>query len=161
MTREQGIEGLADLQGVLKEMLKSGIEELLSAELENEWGYKKYERKPNKNSRNGSSKKTVRSDYGSLDLDAPRDRLGEFEPNVVPKHSKGISAIEDKVISMYAKGVCQKDISKHIEDIYGMVLSARLVSIITDKLIPLVEQRQNRAWEERHPFIFMDAIHYK
>ena len=161
MMKEQEIDGLADLQEVLKEMLKSGVEELLSAELEDELGYKKYERKTKKNSRNGSSKKTVRSDYGNLELDIPRDRLGEFEPKAVPKHSKDISAIEDKVISMYAKGMSQRDISAHIEDMYGIPLSASLVSKMTDKIIPLVEQWQNRALEERYPFIFMNAIHYK
>ncbi len=161
MMKEQEIDGLADLQEVLKEMLKSGVEELLSAELEDELGYKKYERKTKKNSRNGSSKKTVRSDYGNLELDIPRDRLWEFEPKAVPKHSKDISAIEDKVISMYAKGMSQRDISAHIEDMYGIPLSASLVSKMTDKIIPLVEQWQNRALEERYPFIFMDAIHYK
>ena len=106
-------------------MLKQGVENLLSSELEEELGYEKHDRSTEKdNYRNGYSKKIVRSDLGEIDLSIPRDRNNDFEPELVPKHTRDISAIEDKVISMYAKGMSTRDISSHIENLYGIPLSA-------------------------------------
>ncbi|MBC8589940.1 IS256 family transposase [Wansuia hejianensis] len=159
---EKNITDVADLQSVLKEMLKSGVETLLEAELDEQLGYDKYSRDgDSSNYRNGKSNKRVRTDLGELNLEIPRDRNGDFEPQIVPKNSSDLSAIEDKVISMYGKGMSQRDISAHIEDIYGMPLSAQSISRMTDKIIPMIEEWQHRPLESKYPFIFMDAIHYK
>lgn len=162
LMKDKDITDVADLQSVLKEMLKSGVETLLEAELDDELGYDRYDRNSEKNNyRNGKSAKRVKTDLGEINLEVPRDRNGDFEPQIVPKHSTDISAIEDKVISMYGRGMSQRDISNHIEDIYGMPLSAQSISRMTDKIIPLVEEWQNRPLEIAYPFVFMDAIHYK
>lgn len=162
LMEEQEVEGVADLQSILKEMLKQGVETLLEAELEEELGYEKYDNKAKKsNYRNGRTSKTVRTDLGEIDINTPRDRNGDFEPQILPKNSKNLSAIEDKVISMYGKGMTQRDISDHIEEIYGIPLSAQSISRMTDKILPLVEEWHNRPLQEEYYFVFMDAIHYK
>lgn len=162
LMEDKNITDVADLQSVLKEMLKSGVETLLEAELDEELGYDRYSRQgDSQNYRNGKSTKRVRTDLGEIELEIPRDRNGEFEQQIVPKHTNNLSAVEDKVISMYGKGMSQRDISEHIEDLYGMPLSAQSVSKMTDKIIPLIEEWQNRPLESSYPFVFMDAIHYK
>jgi transposase-like protein len=162
LMRGGDIKDVANLQLMLKEMLKNGVETLLEAELNEELGYEKYNStSPKTNYRNGSSKKRVRTDLGEIDLNIPRDRNSEFEPEIVPKNSKDLSAIEDKVISMYGKGLTTRDISDHIEDIYGIPLSAQTVSRMTDKIIPVIEEWQQRALSPEYYFVFMDAIHYK
>ena len=109
-------------------VLKQGVENLLTSELDEELGYDKYDRiKEKDNYRNGYFKKTVRSDLGELDLKIPRYKNNEFEPELVPKNARDISAIEDKVILMYAKGMSTRDISSHIEDLYGIPLPAEFV----------------------------------
>ncbi len=162
LMEEKNIQDVTNLQSVLKEMLKSGVETLLQAELDEELGYDRYSRQGEGNNyRNGKSNKRVKTDLGEIDLEIPRDRNGEFEPQIVPKHSTDLSAIEDKVISMYGKGMSQRDISEHIENIYGIPLSAQSISRMTDKIIPLAQEWQQRPLESSYPFIFMDAIHYK
>ena len=162
LMEEQEVEGVADLQSILKEMLKQGVETLLEAELDEELGYKKYDNRAEKsNYRNGRTSKTVRTDLGEIVIETPRDRNGEYEPQILPKNSKNLSAIEDKVISMYGKGMTQRDISDHIEEIYGIPLSAQTISRMTDKIMPMVEEWQNRPLQEEYFFVFMDAIHYK
>ncbi len=153
---EHDIDDVDSLQSVLKSMLKSGVETLLDSELEDELGYPKSDNKVKKNNyRNGSYNKSVKSDLGEINISVPRDRNGEYEPEVVPKYSSDISAIEDKVISMYAKGMTTRDISSHIEDIYEIPLSSQSISRMTDKILPLVEEWQNRRLDEEYPFIFM------
>lgn len=162
LMKENDINDVASLQGILKDMLKSGVETLLDGELEDELGYPKNDNNSTKNNyRNGSYKKSVKSDLGEVDLNIPRDRNGDYEPIIVPKFSSDISAIEEKVISMYAKGLSTRDISQHIEDIYDIPLSAQSISRLTDKIIPILEEWQNRKLEENYPFVFMDAIHFK
>ena len=166
LMKDKNITDVADLQSVLKEMLKNGVEALLEAlleaELDDELGYERYDNTtPKSNYRNGTSKKTVRTDLGEVDLNVPRDREGEFEPQIVPKNTRDLSAIEDKVISMYGKGMSQRDISEHIEELYGLPMSAQTISRMTDKIIPVIEEWQNRPLNSEYYFIFMDAIHYK
>ena len=159
LMKETEITDVVGLQGLLKEMLKNGVETLLSAELDEELGYERYDNSIDKtNYRNGTSKKTVRSDLGEIELNIPRDRNSKFEPQIVAKNSRDISAIEDKVISMYAKGMTTRDISDHIEDMYGIPLSAQSISRMTDKIMPVVEEWQNRPLCEHYYFVFMDAI---
>lgn len=162
LLKQENVKDVADLQSILKDMLKKGVETLLEGELDEELGYEKYDRsKENDNYRNGYSSKRVRSDLGEIDLNIPRDRNSDFDPELVPKHTKDISMIEDKVISMYGKGMSTRDISSHIEDLYGIPLSAQSVSRLTDKILPEIEQWQNRPLSSEYSFVFMDAIHYK
>lgn len=162
LLKNKDIKGVADLQSVLKDILKEGVETLLEAELDEELGYDRYSNEGMKNNyRNGSSKKTVRTDLGEVELDIPRDRNGEFEPELVPKHSRDLSAIEDKVIGMYGRGMTTRDISNQIEEMYGIPLSAASISRLTDKILPAIEEWQYRPLLSRYHFVFMDAIHYK
>ena len=162
LMKDKNITDVAELQSILKEMLKNGVEALLEAELDEELGYKKYDHQAEKsNYRNGTSRKNVRTDLGEIELDIPRDREGEFEPQIVPKNSRDLSAIEDKVISMYGKGLSQRDISDHIEEIYGIPMSAQTISRMTDKILPVIDEWQHRPLNREYYFVFMDAIHYK
>lgn len=151
----------ADIQEALKELMKEFIQESLETELDNQLGYEKYGKNDeNDNSRNGYSKKKVKSSFGEIELNIPRDRNSEFEPKIVPKYSRDISNLEEKVISMYGLGMSTRDINKHIQEIYGVDVSAEMVSKITDKIIPLVEEWQNRPLEDIYYFTFLDAIHF-
>lgn len=125
--------------------------------------YSKYDvqNKKTENARNGYSKKTVRSNLGEIELAIPRDRNGEFTPVVVPKHKRDISGIEEKVISLYSYGMSTRDIHDQIKEIYGVELSAEMVSNITDRIIPMIQEWQKRPLDPIYPFIFLDAIHYK
>ncbi|WP_152978260.1 IS256 family transposase, partial [Caloramator mitchellensis] len=126
-------------------------------------GYEKYEKKDKdiSNSRNGYSSKTVKTQFGEMELNIPRDRDGEFEPIIVPKHKRDISGIEEKIISLYSRGMSTRDIHEQIKDLYGIEVSAEMVSKITDRIIPEIKEWQSRPLEKIYPFIFMDAIHYK
>ena len=151
----------ADIQEALKEIMKDFIQESLEAELDNQLGYEKYDKKADiNNSRNGYSKKKVKSSFGEIELDIPRDRNSNFEPKIVPKYSRNISNLEEKVISMYGLGMSTRDINKHIQEIYGVDVSAEMVSKITDKIIPLIEEWQNRPLEDIYYFTFLDAVHF-
>lgn len=161
IVRKGNFKSATDIQEALKDLMKEFIQESLEAELNNQLGYEKYEKKENcDNSRNGYSKKKVKSSFGEIELDIPRDRNSEFEPKIVPKYSRDISNLEEKVISMYGLGMSTRDINKHIQEIYGVDVSAEMVSKITDKIIPLIEEWQNRPLEEVYYFTFLDAIHF-
>ena len=150
-----------ELQNSLKELMKEFIQEALETELDEELGYEKFSKNTvSDNSRNGYSKKKVKSTFGEIELDIPRDRNGEFEPQIVPKYTRDISDLEEKVISMYGLGMTTRDINKHIEDIYGVNVSSEMVSKITDKIIPLVEEWKQRPLEEVYYFTFLDAVHF-
>ena len=161
IVRKGNFKSATDIQEALKDLMKEFIQESLEAELDNQLGYEKYEKKEDSdNSRNGYSKKKVKSSFGEIELDIPRDRNSEFEPKIVPKYSRDISNLEEKVISMYGLGMSTRDINKHIQEIYGVDVSAEMVSKITDKIIPLIEEWQNRPLEEVYYFTFLDAIHF-
>lgn len=152
-----------DLHSYLKDMFKDALQEMLEAELEVELGYAKGDKK-NKdtdNRRNGYTEKTVKTQFGEFPIEIPRDRDGTFEPVVVPKNKRNISGIEEQVISLYARGMSTRDIHDQIQEIYGIELSAEMVSKITDSIIPQIKEWQNRPLKSVYPFIFMDAIHYK
>lgn len=163
LIKQKNLKTAGDVQEMLKEMFGKTLEHMLEAELENQLGYSKYnyKEKNTDNSRNGYSKKKVRSDYGDMDLQIPRDRNSEFEPVVIEKHQNDISGIEDQIISMYAKGMTVRDIQEHLKNIYGMEASPMLISNVTDKLLPLIREWQNRPLQEIYPIVFLDAIHYK
>ena len=149
-----------DIQEALKDLLGDTMEELLKAELDEHLDYEYGEKPLSLNTRNGTSKKTVRSSYGNIDLNIPRDREGTFEPQSLKKYEKDISNIENQIISMYGKGMTTRDISSHIKDIYGFGISETMVSKITNKILPTIEEWQNRPLEKIYPMVFLDAIHY-
>ena len=151
-----------DVQDMLKDLLGDTLQGLLEAEMDDELGYSKYDyaNKETDNSRNGYSKKKVVSSMGEIGLDIPRDRNGEFEPQIVKKHQPDISNIEDQVLSMYAKGMTTRDISEHLKTVYGVDASAEMISKMTDRILPIAKEWQNRPLERKYAIVFMDAIHY-
>lgn len=157
------VEDYSDLRSVFKEMVGEVLENGLEAELDDELGYSKYDyrNKDTENSRNGYSRKSVKTSAGSVEIAVPRDRNGEFEPQIIKKNETSLAGdIEEKILSMYAKGMTTNDISSHIEDIYGLEVSDSLVSRITDKILPVVKEWQQRPLESIYAVVFMDAIHY-
>jgi putative transposase len=151
-----------DVQEMLKDLLGDTLQGMLEGELENELGYSKYDyaNKDTENSRNGYSKKNVVSSMGEIGLDIPRDRKGEFEPQIVKKNQTDISNIEDQVLSMYAKGMTTRDISDHLRTVYGVDASAEMISKMTDRILPIAKEWQNRPLDRKYAIVFMDAIHY-
>lgn len=160
LLQEYDIESAEDIQDALKDLLSGTIQGMLESEMNEHLGYDKYERSEEPNYRNGTKPKSVRSKYGEFEVDVPQDRQSTFEPQVVPKRKKDISGIEDKIISLYAKGMTTTQISEMIEDIYGFEISEGMVSDITDKLLPQIEEWQNRPLSDVYPIVFIDAIHF-
>lgn len=161
--KEQNFKSSNDVLSAMKEMFADVLQEALEAEMDTHLGYDRYEisEKTTDNSRNGYSKKTVKSELGNVELNMPRDRKGEFEPQIVPKHQRTITGLDDKILSLYAKGMTTTDIKEQIKELYNVDISAETVSNITSRIIPLVSEWQNRPLEKTYSFVFMDAIHYK
>ncbi len=157
---EYNIETAEDIQDALKDLLSGTIQEMMEAEMDDHLGYEKYERSTEPNYRNGTKPKRVRSKYGEFEVDVPQDRQSSFNPKVLPKRQKDISSIDDKIIAMYAKGMTTRQISETIEDIYGFEVSEGMVSDITDKLLPKIEEWQNRPLSAVYPIVFIDAVHF-
>ena len=151
-----------DVQDMVKDLLGDTLQGMLEAEMDQQLGYSKYDyqNKDTDDSRNGYSKKTVTSSFGEIDLDIPRDRKGEFEPQVIRKNQTDISNIEDQVLSMYAKGMTTRDISDHLKTVYGVDASAEMISHMTDRILPIAKEWQNRPLEKKYAVVFMDAIHF-
>ena len=149
-----------DIQEAIKDLLGDTLETMLKNELDEHLDYEYGDTPLSLNTKNGFSKKTVKSSSGEIELDIPRDRDGSFEPKVLKKYQKDISNIENQIISMYAKGMTTRDISSHIQEIYGFGLSEGMVSKITNKILPTIEEWQNRPLERVYPVVFLDAIHY-
>ena len=162
LIEDYNIKDTNDIKDMLKELLSGTIQTMLEAEIENELGYAKHSMKDKatSNARNGHSKKTVRSEYGNLDLDIPRDRNAEFEPQIIPKYQREITGIEGQILSLYAKGMSNRDIEDHLNNLYGIDVSPSMISKITDKIIPEIREWQSRQLENVYPIVFMDAIHY-
>jgi putative transposase len=149
--------------GLIKRLMKAAIEGMLEGEMSEHLGYEKYaiEGKNKNNSRNGKTTKNVRTSVGNVELEIPRDRDGEFEPQIVKKHQRDISDFDEQIISMYARGMTTRDIQGHVRELYGAKISPALVSIITDKVMGLATEWQNRPLESEYVAVFFDAIHYK
>ena len=160
LLQEYDIQSAEDIQDALKDLLSGTIQDMLETEMDDHLGYDRYERSGEPNYRNGTKSKTVRSKYGEFQVDVPQDRQSSFEPQVLPKREKDISSIDDKIISMYAKGMTTRQISETIEDIYGFEVSEGMVSDITDKLLPRIEEWQNRPLSPVYPIVFIDAVHF-
>ncbi len=158
-----GISSMDDIQNLFKETIAEFMENGLDAELDDELGYSKYDykNKDTDNSRNGHSSKTLRTSFGDVEVSVPRDRKGEFEPQLLKKNQTSISQdIEEKILSMYAKGMTTSDIEAHIHDIYGVEVSDTTVSRITDKILPAAKEWQQRPLESIYAVVFLDAIHF-
>lgn len=161
--KEQNFKSSNDVLTAMKEMFADVLQEALEAEMDTHLGYDRYEisEKSTDNSRNGYSKKIVKSELGNVELNMPRDRKGEFEPQIVPKHKRNITGLDEKILSLYAKGMTTTDIKDQIRELYDVEISAETVSNITSRIMPLVSEWQNRPLEKTYSFVFMDAIHYK
>lgn len=157
------VKSFDDLKDVFKLMVGEMLENGLEGELDDELGYTKYDyrNKDGENSRNGYSKKTLKTSFGETEIKVPRDRDGEFEPQLVKKNQTTLTGdIEEKILSMYAKGMTTSDIEAYIQDIYGLECSDSTISRITDKILPVVREWQSRPLEEIYAVVFMDAIHF-
>lgn len=157
------VQSMDDIQELFKETIAEFMEGSLEAEFDEELGYEPYDvkNKTTDNSRNGHSKKSLRTSMGKVEIDIPRDRNGDFEPQLIRKNQTSISQdMENKIISMYAKGMSTSDIADHIRDIYGLSVSDSTVSRITDKILPEAKEWQQRPLESVYAVVFMDAIHY-
>ena len=157
------ISSMEDIQDLFKETIAEFMESGLEAELDDELGYGRYDyrNKDTDNSRNGHSSKTLRTSYGDVEVAVPRDRKGEFEPQLLKKNQTSVSQdIEEKILSMYAKGMTTGDIEAHIQDIYGIEVSDTTISRITDKILPIAKEWQQRPLEAVYAVVFLDAIHY-
>ena len=160
LLQEYDIETAEDIQDALKDLLGGTIKEMMEAEMDDHLGYQKSERSDSDDYRNGYKSKRVNSSYGNMDIDVPQDRKSTFEPQIVKKRQKDISDIDQKIISMYAKGMTTRQISETIEDIYGFETSEGFISDVTDKILPQIEDWQNRPLDEVYPILYIDAIHY-
>ena len=160
LLEEYDIETADDIQEALKDLLGGTIKSMLESEMDEHLGYKNYERNDNNNYRNGTKKKTLRSNYGEFEIDVPQDRQSSFEPEVVKKRQKDISNIDQKIISMYAKGMTTRQIAEQMEEIYGFECSESFISNVTDKIIGEIEDWQKRPLDEVYPIVFIDAVHF-
>jgi len=152
-----------DIQTKLKRLFAGSIEQMLEAEMDEHLGYDKNSVLGNNtgNSRNGYNRKTIHSDYGQAEVAVPRDRNGEFEPQVLLKRQTRTDEIEQKILAMYSKGMSQRDIEDSVREIYGAEVSQSLVSKITDKILPEVNEWQNRPLEAVYPIVYFDGIVFK
>lgn len=161
--KENPINDANDINELVKELIAQVVENSLEGELDEELGYTRYDykNKDTDNSRNGYSKKNVHSSFGDMEINIPRDRNSEFEPQLIQKNQNTLTQdIEAKIISMYAKGMSTGDIEDHVKDLYGLEISDSTISRITDKVMPLVKEWQSRPLEEIYAVVFMDAIHF-
>lgn len=161
--KENPVRDGSDVNALMREMMSIVLEGALDGELEEELGYSKYDykNKDTKNSRNGHSKKTMHTSYGDMELEIPRDRNGEFEPQIIQKHQNTLTQdMEAKILSMYSKGITDSDIRTHFDELYGVELSESTISRITDKVLPAVKEWQERPLEEVYAIVYLDAIHF-
>ena len=154
------IKNTDDIKAAIVDMISGTMQDMLESELEEELGYSKYDiaNKDTDNARNGYSPKTLRSEYGDVEIDVPRDRKGEFEPQIIKKHQTDIKGLDSQIISMYAKGMSNRDIEDHLHTLYGIEVSPTLISKITDKIIPDIREWQGRMLKSLYAIVFFDAI---
>jgi len=152
-----------DAVNFARDLVAPTIQKLLEEEMTNHLGYEKHSTKGHNtgNSRNGYSKKNLQGSFGKAAIDVPRDRNGEFDPLAVKKWQNNPSELEEKVIAMYAKGLTTRDINAHLQDMYGVEISATQVSAMTDKILPMIEAWQNRPLDSVYPIVYLDGIHFK
>ncbi len=164
----QKFSSTTQIMDAMKEMFRDVLQQVMESELDTELGYEKSQRvsdsgvenKP-RNYRNGYSKKAVKTQIGAVDVKVPRDRNGEYEPQIIGKYSRNADGMEEKILGLYACGMSQRDIPEQIKNLYDVDISPELVSKISEKIMPEVTAWQNRPLEAVYPFVFLDAIHYK
>lgn len=152
-----------DINSIMRDMMSITLEGALDEKLDKELGYSKsdYRNKDTENSRNGYSQKTMHTSYGNMELNIPRDRKGEFEPRLIKKYQNTVTQdMAEKILSMYAKCMTTNDIESHMRELYDIKISDSTISRITDKILPIVKEWQERPLEEIYAMVFMDAIHY-
>ena len=163
--QSQHFTSTADIMAAMKEMFRDVIQQVMEVEMDEELGRARCQRAGTENTfpnyRNGYSQKTVKTQLGEIDIKVTRDRKGNFEPKIISKYDRNAEGMEDKILSLYACGMSQKDIAEQIKSLYDVEISPELVSKISEKIMPEVNAWQNRPLENVYPFIFMDAIHYK
>ena len=157
------MEDLTGQNGLIQKLIGGMVEKMLEKEMEGHLGYEKHSVKGNNtgNNRNGKNKKLIQSTHGPIEIEVPRDRKSEFEPKLIKKRERHISSFDDKIISMYARGMTTRDIQGHIKELYGADISPAMVSNITDKVLEVAAEWQSRPLSRIYPIIFFDAIHYK
>jgi len=157
------IDDLTGKSGLVQKLIGGMVEKLLEKEIEVYLGYEKHssEGDHSGNSWNGKSKKSICSSYGSFIIEVPRDRQGEFKPRLIRKRQTRISSFDDKIISMYAKGMKVRDIQSRVEEIYGADVSRAMISEITNEVIAITREWQSRTLEKIYPIVFFDAIYYR
>jgi putative transposase len=149
--------------GLLKQLTKALLERAMSADLAHHLGYGKHEPegRGSGNSRNGQSRKTVQGDFGEVEIAIPRDRNSSFEPKILPKHQRRFAGFDDKILSLYARGLTTREIQSHLEEIYGMEVSPSLISEVTDAVLEQVRAWQSRPLDSVYPSIYLDALMVK
>jgi putative transposase len=149
--------------GLLKQLTKAVLERAMSAEMTEHVGYEKHDQKGNGsgNSRNGSSRKRIKGTFGDLEIEVPRDRNGTYEPQIVGKYQRRFTGFDEKIISMYARGMSTRDISAHLEEMYQVEVSPTLISSVTEAVIDDAKAWQDRPLEKVYPIVYLDAIHFK
>lgn len=157
------MEDLCGKNGLLQRLLGGMVEKMLDKEMKEHVGYPKHSKEGHNsgNSRNGKTSKIVQSSYGPVNIEVPRDRNGEFEPKLVKKRQTNISSFDEKIISMYAKGMSTRDIQAHVQEIYGAEISPTSISNITEKVLDVAKEWQSRPLQKIYPILYFDAIHYK
>jgi putative transposase len=149
--------------GLLRRFVKAVLERAMNAELTHHLGYEKHDPAGNNsgNSRNGASSKTVKGDFGKLEIEVPRDRISTFEPQILPKHQTRFTGFDDKIVSMYARGMTTRDIEGHLKEIYGVEVSAGLISQVTEAVGEEVRTWQTRALQPIYGIVYLDALYVR
>ena len=161
--KDNDIRSAKDIQTALKKVFGETLQAMLEAEMDEHLGYTRHDDKSKSttNRRNGRGTKTVRSDYGEMEINVPRDRESSFEPVIVGKRQRDVTGIEEQIIALYARGLSTRDIEEHLRELYGIGVSATFISDVTDKILPLVREWQSRPLAPVYAAVFLDAIHYK
>lgn len=162
--RSEEFKSTGDIMEGIRSMFAEVMNEVMQAELDEKLGYEKHARTSEgspRNYRNGSTKRKLKTQLGEVEINVPRDRNGQYEPQIISKYQRNVDGLEDKILSLYAHGMSTRDIQEQIKDLYDVDISSELVSKISEKIMPQVNEWQNRPLNDYYPFIFMDAIHYK
>lgn len=156
-------EDLIGETGLLKQLTKALIERAMNAELTQHLGYEKHDPAGynSGNSRNGTSTKKVKGEFGEMVVETPRDRNGSFQPRILPKHQRRFDGFDGKILSLYARGVTTREIQAHLEEIYGVEVSPALISEVTEGVMEEVKAWQNRALEPIYGIVYLDALYVK
>ena len=156
-------EDLIGEKGLLKQLTKKLIERAMNAELTHQLGYEKHEAegRGSGNSRNGKSRKKLKGDFGEIEIEVPRDRTGQYEPKIVAKHQRRFDGFDDKILSMYARGMTTREIQGHLQEIYGVEVSPSLISQVTDEVWEEVQAWQSRPLEKMYAIVYLDALFVK